>query len=69
MREIADLAVRMARENSLWGYSPIQGALENLGHRVGRTTIASILKREVDQERVPRSGDLMRRAVAAESDL
>jgi transposase InsO family protein len=44
MREIADLAVRMACENSLWGYSRIQGALENLGHRVGRTTIASILK-------------------------
>jgi len=43
MREIANLAVRMARENS-WGYSRIQGALENLGHRAGRTTIASILK-------------------------
>ena len=44
MREIADLAVRMARENSLWGYSRIQGALENLGHHVDRTTIATILK-------------------------
>ena len=44
MREIADLAVRMARENSLWGYSRIQGTLENLGYRVGRTTIATILK-------------------------
>jgi putative transposase len=44
MREIADLAVRMARENNMWGYSRIQVALQNLGHRVGRTTIASILK-------------------------
>jgi len=45
VREIADLAVRMVRENSMWGCSRIQGALENLGHRVGRTTIASILKK------------------------
>jgi hypothetical protein len=29
MQEIAKLAVQMARENSLWGYGRIQGALEN----------------------------------------
>jgi hypothetical protein len=38
--EIESLVVRMARENRDWGYERIQGALSNLGHAVGRTTIA-----------------------------
>ena len=34
----------MAEENPTWGYTRIRGALKNLGHRVGRSTVARILK-------------------------
>jgi len=43
MEIIADLVVRMARESRGWGYTRIQGALQNVGHRVGRTTISNII--------------------------
>src|SRR5215472_13313538 len=39
------LVVRMARENSSWGYDRIAGALANLGHRVSDQTIGNVLKR------------------------
>jgi putative transposase len=42
--EIRRLVVRMATENPSWGYTRIQGAVKNLGHRVARSTIATILK-------------------------
>jgi hypothetical protein len=47
MREISELIVRMAQENHSWGYgyTRIQGALSNLNHRVGRGTIANVLRR------------------------
>ncbi len=44
MEIIADLVVRMASENPRWGYTRIQGALQNVSHRVGRTTISNIFK-------------------------
>ena len=43
--EIEALVVRMAKENHSWGYRRIQGALSNLGHKVGRGTIAEMLAR------------------------
>jgi putative transposase len=45
MRHISELIVRMAEDNPQWGYTRIQGALANLSHKVGRGTIANILKR------------------------
>ncbi len=36
----------MATENPTWGYSRIQGALKNLGHRAARSTVAAILREQ-----------------------
>jgi transposase InsO family protein len=44
LTEIRTLVVRMAEENPTCGYTRIQGALKNLGHHAGRSTIARIIK-------------------------
>ncbi len=42
--ELAELVVRIAKENPTWGYTRICGALKNLGHTLGRTTVQRILQ-------------------------
>src|SRR5215468_964319 len=44
IKELSTLIVRMATVNPAWGYTRIQGALKNLGHRVARSTVAKTLK-------------------------
>src|ERR1700674_3398735 len=39
--DIAQLIVRMARENPSWGYDRIAGALANLGHQVSDQTVGN----------------------------
>jgi putative transposase len=41
---IFQLIVRMAIENRSWGYTRIEGALANLGNKVGRGTIVNVLR-------------------------
>jgi hypothetical protein len=43
--EIEDLVVRLARENSGWGYDRMVGALANLGYQVSHQTVGHILRR------------------------
>jgi hypothetical protein len=43
--KIEKLVVRMARENSGWGYDRIVGALANLGHQLSDQTVKNILRR------------------------
>jgi putative transposase len=43
--EVEALVVRMARENSGWGYDRIVGALANLNHQLSDQTVKNILRR------------------------
>ncbi len=42
-QELRDVIAQMARENLSWGYTRILGALKNLGHRIGRTTVRNVM--------------------------
>ncbi len=41
--QVLELLLTLARENPTWGYTRLRGALEHLGHSLGRTTIARTL--------------------------
>jgi putative transposase len=43
--DLEALVIRMARENSGWGYDRIAGALANLGHHLSDQTVGNILRR------------------------
>jgi hypothetical protein len=43
--EIEQWVVRMAKENSNWGYDRIVGAMANLGYRLSDQTVGNILQR------------------------
>jgi len=43
-KEIRTLILEMARTGSRWGYTSIRDRLRNLGYKVGRSTVAKVLK-------------------------
>jgi hypothetical protein len=43
--QLGGKVMQIAKENRTWGYRRIQGAFANLGHNIGRGTIAAILAR------------------------
>jgi hypothetical protein len=42
-KDIVELVVKIACDNPRWGYTRIRGAMQNLGHEIGRNTIKRIL--------------------------
>jgi transposase InsO family protein len=42
-QHIRDLVVRLAKENTGWGYTKIRDVMFTLGHKIGRTTVRRIL--------------------------
>jgi hypothetical protein len=50
--EIQSLIVQMATDNPRWGYTRIQGAVQNIGYAVGRNTIKRSWRRTESIQRV-----------------
>ena len=64
---IRALVLRMARENSAWGYRRIHGELVGLGHRVAASTVWKILKDAGIDPAPQRSGPTWRQFLAAQA--
>ena len=43
-QELSDLIVRLAKENTRWGYGKIAGELQKLGYEVSESTVRNILR-------------------------
>ena len=43
--DIEKLILKIAKDNSCWGYLRIVGALANLGHKISKSSVRNILKR------------------------
>ena len=43
-QEVVELVLRMASENETWGYRRIEGAMQNIGFSICKSTVANILR-------------------------
>jgi putative transposase len=57
-QELENLILRLARENSRWGYGKIEGELIKLGFQVSRTTIRNVLDRHNIKPAPVRNGSI-----------
>ena len=57
-KEIEELIVRMAKENSNWGYGKIEGELKKLGYEIPWETVLNVLKRHHIEPAPVRNGSI-----------
>ena len=65
--ELRQLVLRLAAENSTWGYRRIHGEFAGLGHQLAPSTVWSILKRAGIDPAPHRSGPSWRQFLAAQA--